>query len=457
MKNVKRFLSLGIAAAMTLSLAACGGSSSSSSSAPADASTAAATTDVGTIENDGNYDECTIKFSWWGGDSRHEATQQAVKAFMEKYPGITVEVNFGAWSDWEAARALEFQSGTAADVNQINQSWINEFDSDGSVFLDLNQVSAVLDLTQWSEDSLAQLKDVKGGIAGVPVAMTGRTLYWDKTTFDDAGIGVPTTLEELRAAGKTFQEKLGDEYYPLALGEFDRAIFMTFYLQAKYGKAIIEDGQLNMTEEELKDGLDFIMSLEADHVIPSIKTIDGDAAASLDQNPKFIDGRYAGILEWDSAPLKYKNALASGREFVVGEELKNLGGNDKTGVFTKVSLGFAISTTSQHPKEAAMLIEYLCNDPEGSAIMGSERGIPESKAGYDAVEAAGGIDETIAQAHDIVMAASEYSENPIFESNDLKGSEGTYKYVFGGLSYGEFDSAEAAKELYDGMSAACGA
>ncbi|MBQ3407530.1 MAG: extracellular solute-binding protein [Lachnospiraceae bacterium] len=458
MKNLKKFLSLGIAAAMTLSLAACGGSASSSQgAAPADASTATApAANVGTIENDGNYDECTIKFSWWGGDSRHAATQEAVKKFMEKYPGITVEVNFGAWSDWEAARALEFQSGTAADVNQINQSWINEFDSAGNVFLDLNQVSEIIDLSQWSEDSLAQLKDVNGGIAGVPVAMTGRTLYWDKTTFDEAGIGVPTTLEELRAAGKTFQEKLGDEYYPLALGEFDRAIFMTFYLQAKYGKAIIEDGQLNFTEEELKDGLDFIMSLEADHVIPSIKTIDGDAAASLDQNPKFIDGRYAGILEWDSAPLKYKNALGEGREFVVGEELKNLGGNDNTGVFTKVSLGFAISTTSQHPKEAAMLIEYLCNDPEGAAIMGSERGIPESKAGYEATEAAGGIDETIAAAHEIVMAASEYAEDPIFESNDLKGSEGTYKYVFGGLSYEEFDTAEAATELYDGISAACG-
>jgi oligogalacturonide transport system substrate-binding protein len=140
MKNLKKFLSLGIAAAMTLSLAACGGAASSSQgAAPADASTAAApAANVGTIENDGNYDECTIKFSWWGGDSRHAATQEAVKKFMEKYPGITVEVNFGAWSDWEAARALEFQSGTAADVNQINQSWINEFDSAGNVFLDLN-------------------------------------------------------------------------------------------------------------------------------------------------------------------------------------------------------------------------------------------------------------------------------------------------------------------------------
>lgn len=29
-----------------------------------------------------------IKFSWWGGDSRHEATEKAVAAFMEKYPAV---------------------------------------------------------------------------------------------------------------------------------------------------------------------------------------------------------------------------------------------------------------------------------------------------------------------------------------------------------------------------------
>ncbi|HBB60963.1 MAG TPA: ABC transporter substrate-binding protein, partial [Lachnospiraceae bacterium] len=130
-----------------------------------------------------DYSECTIKFAWWGGDSRHEATQKAVNAFMEKYPGINVEVNFGAWSDWESARALEFQSGTAADVNQINLSWINEFDSDGSVFLDLNEVSDIIDLSQWEQVNLDMMKDPNGGLAGVPAAMTGRIFYWDKTTF----------------------------------------------------------------------------------------------------------------------------------------------------------------------------------------------------------------------------------------------------------------------------------
>ncbi len=38
------------------------------------------------------------------------------------------------------------------------------------------------------------------------------------------------------AAGKTFQEKLGDDYYPLHLGAYDRMILMVFYLESKYGK-----------------------------------------------------------------------------------------------------------------------------------------------------------------------------------------------------------------------------
>ena len=398
-----------------------------------------------------DYEECTIKFAWWGGDSRHEATQNAVNAFMEKYPGINVEVNFGAWSDWESARALEFQSGTAADVNQINLSWIGEFDANADVFLDLNQVADTLDLTQWDQTYLDMMKDANGGLAGVPVSMTGRVFYWDKTTFDEAGIAVPTSMAELREAGKVFQEKLGDDYYPLALGEFDRMIMMTFYLQAKYQKPILTEEGLNMTEEELLDGLDFIMSLEADHVIPSIVTIDGDAASSLDQNPKFINGQYAGILEWDSAPKKYINALAEGRELIVGEEFTDFGDAGATGVFTKVSLGFAISATTEHPKECALLINYLCNDPDGALIMASERGIPESKAAYAALEAAELLDPVIAEAHGKVMAASEYPEIPVFEANSLKGSEGTYRYVFGGLSYGEFDTAEGAAELVAGI------
>ena len=36
--------------------------------------------------------------------------------------------------------------------------------------------------------------------------MTGRIFYWNKTTFEKAGLATPTTLEELMAAGPIFAE-----------------------------------------------------------------------------------------------------------------------------------------------------------------------------------------------------------------------------------------------------------
>jgi oligogalacturonide transport system substrate-binding protein len=311
------------------------------------------------------YDECTIRFDWWGGDTRHKATQAAVDAFMKKYPGIKVEVNFGAWTDWETARALEYQAGNGSDLTQINYSWINDYDADGSTFLDLNTESNVIDLTQYDSTLLKTCNDVKGQLAGIPLAVTGRTFYWNKTTFTKAGISTPTSLDELIAAGKTFKEKLGDDYYPLELGEYDRMLFVSFYLQAQTGEPIIDqNGKLTVTQDQLKHGLRLIKKLEDNHVIPTQATMAGDGNVTLNENPKFIDGHYAGVFEWDSAPAKYIKNLGEGQELVVGGELKGLG-DKASGVSSKVSMLFAITKTSQHPHEAAMLLNYLVNDRRG--------------------------------------------------------------------------------------------
>ena len=42
--------------------------------------------------------------------------------------------------------------------------------------------------------------------------MTGRIFYWNMNTFKQAGIeAVPASYDDLIAAGKAFQEKLGDD------------------------------------------------------------------------------------------------------------------------------------------------------------------------------------------------------------------------------------------------------
>ena len=471
MRKMKKFLALGLAAAMTFSLAACGSNSettaneSTPASTPetqaaesaAPAETTAETTEASTEqaaapagEWDGSYEDCEITFSWWGGDSRHEATMAAIDAFEAKYPGITVKETYGAWSGWEDSMATQFATGTAPDVNQINWNWITSYSSDGSAFLDLNTVSNVLDLTQFDQQYL-DMCTTAGELQAIPVSMTGRIFYWDKTTFDEAGIDTPKTLADLMAAGETFKNVLGDDYYPVALGEYDRMILMVYYLESVYGKAWVTDNTLNYTAEEIQAGLEFIQSLEDAHVTPSIATIAGDGAESLDKNPKWSNGQYAGIFEWDSSASKFGGALAEGREFVVGEELSDMG--EYQGGYAKVSLGFAISETCEHPTEAAMLVQFLLNEDEGTTIMASERGIPLSKAALANCSAQGLLNETVAEANGKVLDYVSFELDPKFEDAGLKSSDGVYYDVMAGLSYGDYDVATAAEVLIDGVNA----
>lgn len=450
MRSFKKLIALGLSFAMAMSLAACGGDAPAESQTPVTVqpSAGAESTDTEKAEDDGSYENCTLTFSWWGGDSRHEATLAAVEAFEQKYPGIEVECTYGTWTNWEDSMATMFATKTAPDVNQINWNWITSYSADGSAFLDLNSVSDVLDLEQYSPEALEQCMG-SGKLQAIPVSMTGRIFYWNKATFDKAGIAVPASLEDLKAAGETFKTKLGDDYYPLVLGEYDRMILMVYYLECVYGKAWVVDGQLQYTQEEIEEGLAFIQSLEDAHVTPSIKTILGDGADSLDKNPKWMNGTYAGIFEWDSSASKFSKALAEGQEFVVGTYFEDMGGFQ--GGYSKVSLGFAISETCQHPKEAAMLLNFLLNEEEGTTILASERGIPLSAAALENCKSKDLLDKTVTEANEKVLAWVSYPIDPTFESAALKSSDGVYYDVMAGLSYKEYSIEQAAELLIEGI------
>jgi len=433
-------------------LAACGGNSAASSSAASTASSApAASADESLALSDGPV---SMTISWWGGDSRHEAYQNAIKEFQAEHTNITIEPTFAAWSGWEEKMAAAFIAGNAQDVCQVNWNWLYNYSADGSKFVDLNTVSKFLDLTQW-DDAAMDACYVANSQQCVPVSMTGRIFFWNMTTFNKAGITeVPKSLDDLMAAGKAFKEKLGDDYYPMHLGAYDRMILMVFYLESKYGKdwADPTTSTLNYTADEIAEGIDFIKSLVDGHVIMPLPTYygaNGDGATH--QSNEWITGKIAGIFEWDSAASKYQDALDEENKpgFTVGEEIKF---GDYNGGFSKVSMGMAITKTCKNPAEAATLIEYLWNG-DGAAIMGSECGIPASTAGLASAQAADAVKPLVLEANTKVLAFVDMPLDPYYESSKLKDTtDGIYTDVFDGLSYDEYDPQEAAEILLDGVS-----
>ena len=432
-------------------LAACGGNTAASSTASSVASAPAASADESLALSDGPV---SMTISWWGGDSRHAAYQDAIKEFQAEHDNITIEPTFAAWSGWEEKMAAAFIAGNAQDVCQINWNWLYNYSADGSKFVDLNTVSNFLDLTQWDESAMNACY-VANAQQCVPVSMTGRIFFWNMTTFNKAGITeVPKTLDDLKAAGKAFQEKLGNDYYPMHLGAYDRMILMVFYLESKYGKdwADPTTSTLNYSEDEIAEGLNFIKSLVDDHVMMNLKDYySANSDTATHQSNEWITGKIAGIFEWDSAASKYASALDDDNKdgFTVGEEIKF---GDFNGGFSKVSMGLAITKTSQYVAESATLINFLLNEEKGASIMGSECGIPASKAGLAAAQAAGAVKDLVADANSKVMAFTTNKLDPLFENNDLKASgTGIYQEVFDSIDYGDETPESAVSALLEGM------
>ena len=429
-------------------LAACGGNGGAASSTASSAAEAASVAGL-------SSDPVTLTMSWWGGESRHNAYQEAIKAFSAEHSTITVNPTFAAWSGWEDTMSTKFAGGVAEDVCQINWNWLYNYSGNGQTFLDLNSVTDYLDMSQWDDAKLGAC-NVANAQQCVPISMTGRIFYWNMTTFNKAGITeVPATEDDLFAAGKAFQEKLGDDYYPLHLGAYDRMILMVFYLESKYGKdwADPTTSTLNYTADEIAEGIDFIKSLVDGHVIMPLPTYygaNGDGATH--QSNEWITGKIAGIFEWDSAASKYQDALDEENKpgFTVGEEIKF---GDYNGGFSKVSMGMAITKTCKNPAEAATLIEYLWNG-DGAAIMRSECGVRASKAGLATAQAAGKINELVAEANGKVMSFVSCQLDPLFESSDLKATgTGIYQEVFDTVDYDNKSGADVVDTLLDGMSA----
>lgn len=461
-KQMKQLTSLILAGVLTGSLAGCMPNKSeqpaptqaATTAAPAQTEAAAGGTDKteapaqteaaaqGAAIN--TTDPITLRFNWWGGDSRHEKTLKAIEAFEAKYPNITVEAEYEAFSGHEEKVALALNAGSAADVIQLNMDWVFVYSPQGTTFYDLNKVSDIIDLSQY-EESDKQFYTIGGALQALPIANTGRGFLWNKTTFDKVGVEIPTTLDELFAAGDAFAAYEDGSYYPFACADYAKIHLMIYYLQCRYGKEWIADGKLQYSREEVIEGLEFIKELEDRHVMPNSEKLAGEGTSELiETSESWINGHYGGSMVWDTNIAKLEDAVTDG-ELVVGD-MVNMG--DYNGGPLKASQVIAVTATSKHPVEAAALIQFLFGDEEGAAILGDSRGIPCNKNAVKYVDTEG---SKVADMNEKLLAWSPFKLDIFTERAALKAPDGVYTLTIQSLSYGVESAESCADMLIDGI------
>ncbi len=396
---------------------------------------------------DDTLDECTLRFSWWGGDDRHEATLKAIELWHELHPEITIKAEYGGWDGWTEKVNAQISGGTAPDIMQINYDWLINHSPDGTGFYDLHQLGEYLDLSGYDEETLS-FGEVCGRLNAVTVSMSGRGLFYNSEVYDRLGAEYPQTWDDLMSLGAAFENQ---GVYPLDLDIQSGATawyIAVVYVQQNTGREFITmDGELGFTVEDIRAALDFYKALEDNHVIRTVKTrTDEDGNAALYQSTEFISGKIAGVLEWGSAVGKYESVLDDGI-LQSGPLLSDENGNS-SGWMIKPSLLYSVSSTTKYPDEAAAFLDFLLNNEQCAEILGTTRGIPASQNALDYLAETGQLDGL---SYENALMLEELDTVTISPYMELSRMKEFYNNAIEKVSYGAADTSEAAQEMFDSI------
>lgn len=359
----------------------------------------------GTSAGGAEGEPVTIRFMWWGSQTRHDQTIQMIEMFMEQNPDIIVEYEYGGFDTyWDKITSM-MAAGNAPDVFQNSVAYILSH-AENDQLLDLNPYieSGVIDLSKWDEVSKT-LGAIDGKTYGLTMGNSAQCMLYDPAVFEQAGLEKPTmdwTWDDYHAALKQIQEKTGlygDSCYPASLIEG----YVMKLRQNGYPGLFTQDRtQLAYTDTDLwveyfTDQKELIAN---GYVMPYDQTLDSVVSPELSGLATGTAGML-GIINSNQA-VAIANAKGSAVEFAT---FPHAADETQPGNFISPTMFYSVPKTTQHPEETARFINFMLNDVEANKIALMERGIPANSEVRAALEPM--LSETAAAASKYVGEISE--------------------------------------------------
>ena len=237
---MKKQISLALAGAMALSLAACGGSASTATSTPEAASAAESTAASTEAAAEGDVlDQAAaaafskdVTLTMWGAEEDQDLLREISDKFIEKYGnyGGKITINLGAQSESTAKDTVLTDPTAAADVYAFADDQLNELVKAGA--LQEVQLNAD-DIKSRNTPASVDAATVDGKIYAYPLtADNGYFMFYDKSFFTEDDVkSLDTMMEKAAAAGKKVSMDVANGWY-----------LYSFYAGAGLNLSLADDG-----------------------------------------------------------------------------------------------------------------------------------------------------------------------------------------------------------------------
>lgn len=365
----------------------------------------------------------TLRFSWWGGDERLEATLAVIEQFQKLHPNITIEAEYGSSDGYGDKLATQLAGGTAPDIMQIDPGLMPGLVSDETnYFVDLNETE--FDFSNFEETYYTKRINgcYDGKQLGVPTGISGGAVLVNKDLADAIGIDFSTqyTWDDVFEWAKKVREYDDSMYLICSNKDAISNIVANNYAKQLCEKPFIDEetATINLTKEQWEEVYNFVERLYKEEVVAPASYSAPYSGDNLQSDPNWIAGKYVCCFHYMST-METIAAANTNTTYAAGL-FPLMAGSDTEAWNANCPQVISVNSKSEHVKEAVMFLNYFFNDETAMETLACTRSVPPTSKARQICTENGTLSELLAQAADVAGSYSGMVDDKYFSAAEAK-------------------------------------
>lgn len=372
-----------------------------------------------TAEDESPAEEITLRFSWWGGDERLEATLAVIEQFEELYPNITIEAEYGSSDGYSDKLATQLAGGTAPDIIQIDPGLMPTLVSDETnYFVDYNDYN--FDFSGFDE-SYYKLRIngcYDGKQVGIPTGISGSAMLVNQDLADAIGIDFSTqyTWDDVFTWAKKVREYDDSMYLICSNKDYVSNLMASAYAKQLTGKTYMDEEtkEVALTQEQLEEVYSFIQRLYDEEVIAPASYTAAYSGDNMQSDPNWIAGKYVSCFTYTST----METIAAGNPDVnyTAGLFPLMEGSDVDAWNANCPQVISVNSKSKNIEAAVMFVDYFFNNETAMDTLACTRSVPPTAKAREICTENGSLNELIAAAADVAAGYQGMVDDKYFTS-----------------------------------------
>lgn len=367
-------------------------------------------------EEKSSGEKIPLRFSWWGGEERHEATLEAISLFEAANPTIVIDAEYSGYDGYQQKMITQLAGGTEPDIMQLDQPWMVEFSLQNPDFFVNMQEQDIVDYSNFSQDMLDDFCTYNGQLVGLPTGTAGMVLLVNQPVLDEAGVsfGDSITWDDLLNEGKKVKQENPEKYMlNMNNGSISYFIARIYLYQLNGGPYVNDDYTLHFTKEELHEALSYAKTLLDEKVLnPYEDMMLFSEEATL--NPKWDDNYFGGALVWSSTANV--QTWGDNAQIIPYPQMENA---KQSGYIVRPSQILSVSNGSDHVEEALSFVDFFFNNNDAILALRDTRSIPATSHARALLEEEGLADKISIQAVNVSLEDPGLPESALSTNSEV--------------------------------------